>query len=125
MTIPEYLFSYGTLQLEAVQMATFGRLLAGTHDALPRFEAASIEIDDPTTVSLSGKTHHTIARYTGHDPIMVTSIIPDRSPFVQRRSRATHEAAAIARTRIGRIPAFHPPRRAFCLAELEQSGPLP
>jgi hypothetical protein len=29
----EFLFSYGTLQLEAVQSATFGRLLEGTPDA--------------------------------------------------------------------------------------------
>ena len=35
---PEFLFSYGTLQLEAVQMATFGRQLAGTRDALGGFE---------------------------------------------------------------------------------------
>jgi hypothetical protein len=61
----EYLFSYGTLQLEAVQLATFGRRLAGTSDVLPGFESADIEIDDPTTVALSGKTHHSIAKYTG------------------------------------------------------------
>jgi gamma-glutamylcyclotransferase (GGCT)/AIG2-like uncharacterized protein YtfP len=61
----EYLFSYGTLQLEAVQMATFGRHLTGTRDVLPGYERASIEIKDPTTVSLSGKTHHSIARFTG------------------------------------------------------------
>ncbi len=61
----EYLFSYGTLQLEAVQIATFGRPLAGTPDVMPGFEGAAIEIDDPTTVSLSGKSHHTIAKYTG------------------------------------------------------------
>jgi hypothetical protein len=35
---PECRFSYGTLQLEAVQMATFGRQLAGTSDALRGFE---------------------------------------------------------------------------------------
>ena len=61
----EFLFSYGTLQLEAVQMATFGRLLTGTRDVLPGFEAALLEIDDPATVSLSGKTHHAIAKFTG------------------------------------------------------------
>jgi hypothetical protein len=36
-----YLFSYGTLQEEAVQRATFGRVLSGDHDALPAFELAS------------------------------------------------------------------------------------
>jgi len=61
----EFLFSYGTLQLEVVQMATFGRLLTGTADVLPGFEASLLEIDDEANVSMSGKTHHPIARFTG------------------------------------------------------------
>ena len=61
----ELLFSYGTLQLEAVQVATFGRSLAGTSDALPGFEHASLEIDDPAVVASLGQTHYAIARFTG------------------------------------------------------------
>ena len=61
----EYLFSYGTLQLDDVQTALFGRRLDGTPDALPAFEAALVKIDDEATVSLSGKTHHSIAVFTG------------------------------------------------------------
>lgn len=61
----EHLFSYGTLQLEAVQLSTFGRRLTGTPDVLPGFEAVAIEIDDPTIVALSGKSQHSIATYTG------------------------------------------------------------
>ena len=62
----EFLFSYGTLQLDAVQMAVFGRKLTGTRDVLPGFEEAELEIDDPATVSMSGKTHHAIAKFTGN-----------------------------------------------------------
>ena len=36
-TRTEFLFSYGTLQLEAVQMANFGRLLTGQRDVLEGF----------------------------------------------------------------------------------------
>lgn len=61
----EFLFSYGTLQLEAVQMATFGRLLAGTSDALSGFEQVALKIEDQAVIAVSGKTHHTIARFTG------------------------------------------------------------
>jgi gamma-glutamylcyclotransferase (GGCT)/AIG2-like uncharacterized protein YtfP len=61
----EYLFSYGTLQLEDLQMALFGRRLEGTCDALPAFQAALVKIDDEATVSLSGKTHHSMAVFTG------------------------------------------------------------
>ena len=38
------LFSYGTLRQANVQMASFGRLLAGSPDALPRYASAMIEI---------------------------------------------------------------------------------
>jgi GNAT superfamily N-acetyltransferase len=61
----ELMFSYGTLQLEAVQLANFGRRLTGKPDVLPGFEQGLLKIDDPATVSLSGKTHHAIARFTG------------------------------------------------------------
>lgn len=61
----EFLFSYGTLQLEAVQMATFGRVLTGTRDVLVGFEETLLEIDDSATVSLSGKSSHAIAKFTG------------------------------------------------------------
>ena len=36
------LFSYGSLQREDVQLSTFGRLLDGEDDALPRFEPAVV-----------------------------------------------------------------------------------
>ena len=61
----ELLFSYGTLQLEAVQMATFGRQLAGTSDALRGFELVLLKIEDETVVAISGTAHHTMARFTG------------------------------------------------------------
>lgn len=59
------LFSYGTLQQENVQLATFGRLLSGTPDALVGYEQSMVAIDDPEVVRTSGKTHHPIVRYTG------------------------------------------------------------
>ena len=40
------LFSYGTLQLESVQLATIGRTLAGFADTLPRFARSMISIED-------------------------------------------------------------------------------
>ena len=63
--LTEFLFSYGTLQLEAVQMATFGRQLTGTRDVLPGFEETVLVIEDPAVIAISGKAHHTIAKCTG------------------------------------------------------------
>ena len=64
-TPAEFLFSYGTLQLESVQMATFGRLLESSVDALSGFELAPLKIEDETVIATSGKAEHTIARFTG------------------------------------------------------------
>jgi Gamma-glutamyl cyclotransferase, AIG2-like len=56
------LFSYGTLQHKAVQMANFGRLLSGREDSLPGYTLHPIMIDDPSVVALSGKSQHMIAK---------------------------------------------------------------
>ncbi len=56
----EHLFSYGTLQLEAVQLSTFGRRLAGQADQLPGFRLDLLEIQDPAVVATSGQTHHPV-----------------------------------------------------------------
>jgi hypothetical protein len=61
----ERLFSYGTLQLEPVQLATFGRLLAGLPDVLRGFELVSLTVEDPNVVALSGTAQHTMASFTG------------------------------------------------------------
>lgn len=58
------LFSYGTLQQENVQLATFGRRLAGQLDQLTGFVQTDIEIDDPEVVHASGKTHHPMLVFT-------------------------------------------------------------
>jgi hypothetical protein len=47
----QLLFSYGTLQLESVQVATFGRRLAGTEDGLPGFEESLVKIARPLKLS--------------------------------------------------------------------------
>lgn len=59
------LFTYGTLQQEGVQLATFGRRLAGVADALVGYRQAMVAIDDAEVVRKSGKTHHPIVAYTG------------------------------------------------------------
>jgi len=61
----ELLFSYGTLQLESVQLSTFGRRLVGVADVLPGFAQSWIEIDDAEVVATSGEKHHPIVAYTG------------------------------------------------------------
>ena len=53
------LFSYGTLQLERVQLSTFGRLLNGTRDAIVGYRLEPVEITDPEVIAISGSSMHT------------------------------------------------------------------
>jgi gamma-glutamylcyclotransferase (GGCT)/AIG2-like uncharacterized protein YtfP len=54
------LFSYGTLRQAEVQMASFGRRLAGQPDALPGYASVMLEITDPDVVATSGLKFHPI-----------------------------------------------------------------
>jgi hypothetical protein len=54
------LLSYGTLQLDSVQMASFDRLLEGQDDAMPRYRKDMIEITDPEVIRASGARFHPI-----------------------------------------------------------------
>lgn len=71
----QLLFSYGTLQQLDVQLATFGRALHGTADALLGFSQSMVKIDDAEVVKTSGKTHHPIVRHTGNATDQVTGTV--------------------------------------------------
>jgi gamma-glutamylcyclotransferase (GGCT)/AIG2-like uncharacterized protein YtfP len=64
---PALLFSYGTLQLDEVQLSNFGRLLKGSPDALPGFRQSMVRITDPEVIRTSGADHHPIVQASG-DP---------------------------------------------------------
>jgi hypothetical protein len=95
----EYLFSYGTLQLEAVQMATFGRRLSGTPDVLPGFEQSVVEIEDEATVSLSGKRHHAIVKFTGRPADTVSGTVFVLTPE-EIQNADKYEVAAYTRVAV-------------------------
>ena len=71
----ERLFSYGTLQLERVQLTTFGRTLDGQPDEMPGYALSMLEIDDPEVVATSGKTHHPVVTYTGAAADTVSGLV--------------------------------------------------
>lgn len=60
------LFSYGTLQSETVQLATFGRRLGGKPDALVGYILSRIPILDQNIIAKIGGTHHRNVRFTGN-----------------------------------------------------------
>jgi hypothetical protein len=61
----EHLFSYGTLQTAAVQLATFGRRLEGKPDILVGYSLTMTRIQDQNFVAVSGTAHHRIIQFTG------------------------------------------------------------
>jgi len=54
------LFSYGTLQDKAVQVANFGRELVGQVDHMRGYRQDWVEITDLAVLATSGQTHHPI-----------------------------------------------------------------
>jgi gamma-glutamylcyclotransferase (GGCT)/AIG2-like uncharacterized protein YtfP len=69
------IFSYGTLQEEAVQMSTFGRLLQGQRDELVGFERSLLRIEDPQFVAASGKADHAIVKFNGNTDSRVSGTV--------------------------------------------------
>jgi gamma-glutamylcyclotransferase (GGCT)/AIG2-like uncharacterized protein YtfP len=56
----QHLFSYGTLQDEAVQLSVFKRKLTGRKDAIKGYKLSRVEIKDDEVLAISGLTHHLI-----------------------------------------------------------------
>lgn len=75
----EKLFSYGTLQYEAVQLTNFGRKLIGTIDTLSKFELSELKITDAGVIATRGKDVHPIVVYTGDDTDKVKGMVFDVS----------------------------------------------
>ncbi len=69
------LFSYGTLQLEQVQLDTFGRLLNGKNDVLRNYRIRNLKITDPEVIKSSGTDIHPILEYTGYESDFVEGTI--------------------------------------------------
>lgn len=60
--VTELLFSYGTLRQPEVQLATFGRELDGSPDAIVGYDLHYVTITDPHVVATSGSDRHPILR---------------------------------------------------------------
>ena len=58
--MPHLLFSYGTLQLPAVQVATFGREVTGVTDSIVGYRVEETRIEDPRVVQISGAEIHPV-----------------------------------------------------------------
>ena len=91
-----WLFSYGTLQQEEVQLATFGRRLEGRADALPGYATSLFEITDRDVIATSGKVHHLMAKPTGNSADEVQGVA-FRITTAELAAADTYEVSAYKR----------------------------
>lgn len=84
----EKLFSYGTLQYEAVQLANFGRKLDGNKDKLPGFSLSMLEITDPDVIATSDEAFHPIVTYRSDSVDTVEGMVFDVSIDELKRADA-------------------------------------
>jgi len=90
------LFSYGTLQQEAVQLSTFGRVLRGHRDELVGFELSTLRIEDPAFVAISGRSEHAVVTFTGKGEHRVSGMVFELSD-AELASSDAYEPAGYAR----------------------------
>lgn len=76
----EYLFSYGTLQKEKVQIETFGRLLVGADDTLRGYKLTQIEIKDETVLQKSELQFHPMAMPSDNPHDLIKGIVFEITP---------------------------------------------
>ena len=84
----ENLFSYGTLQLEDVQLETFGRKLDGKPDALSGYKLVMITITDEDFVIKSGTANHRSLQFTGNSSDVVEGTVLNVSKHELERADA-------------------------------------
>jgi len=73
--------------------------LAGTTDALEGFELASLKIEDPAVVALSGKSNHPMARFTGRRSDIVSGVVFAVTPD-EIENADSYEVAAVKRVSV-------------------------
>ncbi len=69
------LFAYGTLRQREVQLATYGRLLAGVPGVLGGYRLEALTITDPEVVRLSGQSVHSIACQSGNPADRISGLV--------------------------------------------------
>jgi hypothetical protein len=102
------LFSYGTLQQRAVQIANYGRELDGVPDALIGYRLERLVIDDPDVVEVSGESVHNIARSTGNPADRIAGTVFKLSE-AELHSTDAYETSAYSRIEVS----LESGRRAF------------
>jgi hypothetical protein len=71
------LFTYGTLALPDIQLATFGRLVRGESDEIVGCERVMITVDDPQVMADTGRGEHASLHFNGKPSSRVPGTVLD------------------------------------------------
>jgi gamma-glutamylcyclotransferase (GGCT)/AIG2-like uncharacterized protein YtfP len=93
------LFSYGTLQQQDVQQATFGRVLKGSGDELPQYEPSRVPVTDTRLLS-RGQTHHANVTFNGRNDSRVRGSVYEVSEAELAAADEFERPFAYARTAV-------------------------
>ena len=69
------LFSYGTLQLEQVQLENYGRILKGEQDILTGYKMENLQITDSTVLAKSQLEYHPIAVKSDNQNDLIAGVL--------------------------------------------------
>jgi Gamma-glutamyl cyclotransferase, AIG2-like len=116
----EFLFSYGTLRLESVQLATFGRRLEGSPDALPGFKQSMVRIENSAVIETSGEEFHPIIAFTGRSSDLVRGVVFAVSQEELQKAD-TYEVAAYKRIPVALLSG----KRAWVYVDTRHASPDP
>ena len=98
MSAVERLFSYGTLQLDHVQHALFGRTLTGRAETLAGYAVVELAFRDPAAVATSGVETH-LALVPQADAPPIAGMLYDLSAD-ELAAADDYETAAYRRVRV-------------------------
>ena len=93
------LFSYGTLRQPEVQIASFGRLLDGTDDAMTGCHVEFLEITDPAVLETSGERFHPVVMPSADPADEVPGRVFEISE-AELRAADAYEVSDYIRTRV-------------------------
>ena len=94
------LFSYGTLQRQEIQLATFKRRLQGRADALPGFEPSDVPIVDPSVAAALGATRFCNVRFNGRSDSRVAGMVYEVTDAELAAADDYERVAGYARTSV-------------------------
>ncbi len=95
-----FLFSYGSLQSESVQLDTFGRRLPGIEDRLPGYALTQVPITDPKRAAIHGASHYANAEAADNALSQVSGTVLDVTEEELSQSDRYEEADGYARVHL-------------------------